>query len=168
MECPKKFCKVGFGMKILRMSRTSRGSEHVDRYFNRSELHDALGEADVVGLCLALTPSTEGIIGKAEFKAMKPTSLLINAARGGLIDEDALVEAMKAGTIGGAGLDTVASEPLPENSPLWDLPNTILTSHIAPITDGVGNEVGSFMIENIRRFAENEPLLGIVNRHEGY
>ena len=99
---------------------------------------------------------------------MKPTSFLVNGARGGLIDEDALAHAMNMGMIGGAGLDTVASAPLPENSPLWDLPNTILTSHIAPITDGVGNEVGSFMIENIRRFAENEPLLGIVNRHEGY
>ena len=65
-------------------------------------------------------------------------------------------------------MDTVKSEPLPENSPLWDLPNTIITSHVAALTDGVGKEVGSFMIENIRRFAENEPLLGIVHRHEGY
>ena len=163
-----RMCKVGFGMKVLGMSRTTRGSKHVDRYFDRSELHEALGEADVVALCLSLTPSTEKIIGKAEFEAMKPTCFLVNGARGGLIDEDALAHAMNTGMIGGAALDTVASEPLPENSPLWDLPNTIITSHIAPITDGVGNEVGSFMIENIRRFAENEPLLGIVNRHEGY
>jgi len=163
-----RMSKVGFGMKVLGMSRTSRGSEHVDRYFDRSELHEALGEADVVGLCLALTPSTEGIIGKAEFEAMKPTSLLINGARGGLIDEDALVEAMNAGAIGGAGVDSVRSEPLPENSPLWDLPNTIVTSHIAGFTDGVGKEVGNFMIKNIRRLADGQPLLGIVHRHEGY
>ena len=163
-----RICKIGFGMKVLGMSRTTRGSKHVDRYFDSSELHEALGEADVVALCLALTPSTEGIIGKAELKAMKPASFLINGARGRLIDEDALVDAMNTGIIGGAALDTVASEPLPENSPLWDLPNTIITPHVAAFTDGVGKEVGSFIIENIRRFAENEPLLGIVHRHEGY
>jgi len=84
-------CKVGFGMKVLGMSRTSRGSKHVDRYSDRSDMHEALGEADVVGLCLALTPSTGRIIGKAEFEAMKPTSLLVNGARGALIEEAALV-----------------------------------------------------------------------------
>ncbi|MBQ12416.1 MAG: hypothetical protein CMJ45_12820 [Planctomyces sp.] len=163
-----RICKVGFGMKVLGMSRTSRGCEHVDRYFDRSDLHEALGEADVVGLCLALTPSTKGIIGKAEFEAMKPTGLLINAARGGVINEDALVDAMNAGTIGGAGLDTVGEEPLSEDSPLWDLPNTIITPHAAALTGGVGAEVGNFMIENIRRFADGQPLLGAVHRHEGY
>ncbi|MCH7712243.1 MAG: D-2-hydroxyacid dehydrogenase [Chloroflexi bacterium] len=163
-----RMCKIGFGMKVLGMSRTTRGSAHVDRYFDRSALHEALGEADVVALCLALTPSTNAILGKAEFAAMKPTGFLINGARGGLIDEDALIDAMTRGTIAGAGLDTVGEEPLPENSPLWDLPNTIITSHVAAYTDGMGNEVGGFMIENIRRFAENEPLLGIVHRHEGY
>ena len=75
---------------------------------------------------------------------------------------------MNEGTIGGAGLDTVGSEPLPQDSPLWDLPNTIVTSHVAAYTDGVGQEIGSFMIENIRRFADGQPLLGIVHRHEGY
>ncbi len=163
-----RMCQVGFGMKVLGMSRTSRDSQHVDRYFDRSELHDALGEADVVALCLALTPSTVGIIGKAELETMKPTGLLINAARGGLINEEALSNAMNAGTIGGAGLDTAGLEPLPESSPLWDLPNTMITPHNAAMTDGVGNEVGGFMSENIRGFAENEPLLGVVHRHEGY
>ena len=122
----------------------------------------------MVALCLSLTPSTEKIIGKAEFEAMKPTSFLVNGAGGGLIDEDALAHAMNMGMIGGAGLDTLVSEPLPEDSPLWDLPKTIVTSHVAAFTDGVGKEVGNFMIENIRRFAENEPLLGMVHRHEGY
>lgn len=122
----------------------------------------------MVALCLALTPSTERIIGEAEFEAMKSTAFLINAARGGLIDEDALIDAMNTGKIGGAGLDTVDSEPLPEDSPLWDLPNTIITSHVAGFTDGVANEISDLLIENIRRFADNEPLLGRVHRHEGY
>jgi phosphoglycerate dehydrogenase-like enzyme len=163
-----RMCKVGFGMKVLGMSRTSRDSKYVDRYFDRSELHEALQEADVVALCLSLTPSTEKIIGEAEFEVMKPTALLINAARGGLIDEDALIDAMNTGKIGGAGLDTVALEPLPEDSPLWDLPNTIITSHIAAYVDGLADEITRFLVENIRRFAEGEPLLGTVHRHEGY
>lgn len=163
-----RMCKVGFGMRVLGMSRTSRESQHVDRYFDRSELLQALGEADVVALCLALTPATQNIIGKAELEAMKPTAFLVNGARGGLIDETALIDAMNTSVIGGAGLDTVGLEPLPSDSPLWDLPNTIITSHVAAFTDGLGKEMAKFWIENMRRFAENEPLLGTVHRHEGY
>ena len=68
----------------------------------------------------------------------------------------------------GAALDTVGMEPLPSDSQLWDLPNTIITSHVAAFTDGLGNEMANFWVENMRRFAENEPLLGTVHRNEGY
>ena len=163
-----RICKIGFGMKVLGMSRTSRDCEYVDEYFDRSNLHKALGEADVVALCTALTPATEKIIGKAEFEAMKPTAFLINGGRGGLIDEDALIDAMNANMIGGAGLDTVTVEPLPETSPLWDLPKTIITPHAGAYTDNLGVDMVNFFTENIRRFAEGEPILGMVHRHEGY
>ena len=163
-----RICKVGFGMKVLGMSRTSRDCEYVDEYFDRLELHTALSEADVVVLCVALTPATANIIGKAESEAMKSTAFLINGGRGGLIDENALIVAMNTNMIGGAGLDTVAVEPLPENSPLWDLPNTIITPHSGAMTDNIGTEIVKFLTENIRRFAEGEPLLGMVHRHEGY
>ena len=96
-----RMCKVGFGMRVLGMFRTTCNSEHVDRYFDRSELLDALRQADVVALCLAQTPATENIIGKPELEAMKPSAILVNAARGGLIDEDALVEAMNVEVIDG-------------------------------------------------------------------
>ena len=126
-----RMCKAGFGMTVLGMSRTSRDSLHVDRYFDRFELLQALGEADVVALCLALTPSTQTIIGKAEFEMMKPTSFIINCARGPLIDEAALVEALKEGQIGGAGLDVlVDAHPSPDN-PLLHLDNAIITPHVA-------------------------------------
>lgn len=167
-RCIARTCKVGFGMKVLGMSRTTRDCEYVDEYFDRSDLHRALGEADVVVLSLALTPATEKIIGKAEFEAMKPTAFLINGGRGGLIDEIALIDAMNTNMIGGAGLDTVTVEPLPENSPLWDLPNTIITPHNGAFTDNLGGEVVKFLTENIRRFADGEPLLGTVHRREGY
>lgn len=163
-----RICGIGFGMKVLGMSRTSRDCEYVDEYFDRSNLHKALAEADVVVLCIALTPATEKIIGKAELEAMKPTAFLINGGRGGLIDEDALIDAMNKNIIGGAGLDTVTVEPLPETSPLWGLPNTIITPHSGPNTDSIGVEMVNFFTENIRRFAEGEPLLGMVHRDEGY
>lgn len=131
-------------------------------------MHKALGEADVVALCIALTPATQKIIDKAEFEAMKTTAFLVNGGRGGLIDEDALIDAMNANIIGGAGLDTVTVEPLPESSPLWDLPNTIITPHSGACTDNLGAGMVKFFTENIRRFAEGEPLLGMVHRHEGY
>ena len=161
-------CKIGFGMKVLGMSRTSRDCEYVDEYFDRSNLHQALGQADVVALCVALTPATEMIIGKAEFEAMKPTAFLINGGRGGLIDENALFDPMTANMIAGAGLDAVTVEPLPETSPLWGLPNTIITPHSGAHTDDVGVEMVNFFTENIRRFSESEPLLGMVDRREGY
>ncbi len=88
-------------MRVLGMFRTTCNSEHVDRYFDRSELLDALRQADVVALCLAQTPATENIIGKPEHKAMKPSAIFVNAARGGLIDEDALVEALNVEVIDG-------------------------------------------------------------------
>lgn len=167
-QCLARICQVGFGMRVLGMSRTTRGCQYVDEYFERSELHSVLGEADVVAICMSLTPDTAKIIGKAELEAMKPTALLINAARGGLVDEAALIDAMNSDIIGGAALDTVDVEPLPESSPLWDLPNTIISPHCSARTDNLGNEITGFWVENIRRFAENEPMLGLVDRKEGY
>ena len=111
-------CKVGFGMKVLGMARTSSGNPHVERYFQRSELNAALAEADVVALCLPITSDTECIIDAAALAAMKPTAYLINGARGTLIEEEALVDALQNGRIAGAGLDSTTVEPLPEESPL--------------------------------------------------
>ena len=113
-----RICKVGFGMKVLGMARTSSGNPHVGRYFQRNELNAALAEADVVALCLPITSDTEGIIDAAALAAMKPTAYLINWARGTLIDEEALVDALQNGRIAGAGLDSTTVEPLPEESPL--------------------------------------------------
>ncbi len=163
-----QICKSGFGMQVLGMARTSRGHPHIDRYFQRSELPTALAEADVVALCLPLTPETVHIIDADTLASMKPTAYLINVARGELVDEEALIHALQRGRIAGAGLDTTTVEPLPEESPLWTLPQVIITPHVAPGTDGMGKDVVDFWCENIRRFAEHEPLLGVVDRHTGY
>lgn len=163
-----RVCKVGFGMKVLGMARTSSGNPHVDRYFQRNELNAALAEADVVALCLPITSDTENIIDAAALAAMKQTAYLINGARGNLVDEEALINALQNGGIAGAGLDSTTVEPLPEDSPLWAMPNVIITPHVGPGTDEVGKSLVEFWCENIRRFAENEPLLWIVDRHSEY
>ncbi len=161
-------CKIGFGMRVLGLARTRRDCPYVDRYIERDELSAALGEADVVALCLALTAATEHIIDADALEAMKPGALLINVARGRLVDEDALIGALRAGRLGGAGLDATVVEPLPPESPLWTLPNVIITPHIAPARDRFNVQMADFWRENIRRFAEGEPLLGAVDRQAGY
>ena len=112
-----RICKSGFGMKVLGMARTSSGNPHVDRYFQRNELNAALDEVDVVALCLPITSDTQCIIDAAALAAMKPTAYLINGARGTLIEEEALVDALQNGRITEAGLDSTTVEPLPEESP---------------------------------------------------
>jgi phosphoglycerate dehydrogenase-like enzyme len=99
---------------------------------------------------------------------MKPTAYLVNVARGGLVDEGALVDALRERRIAGAGLDATAIEPLPAESPLWEMGNVIITPHVAPGRDRFGREVVAFLGENIRRFADGRPLLGTVHRHAGY
>ena len=155
-------------MRVLGTARTRRDHPHVDRYLAPDELHRALGEADVVALCLALTPETRRIIDATALAAMKPTAYLINIARGGLVDEDALVAALQEGRLAGAGLDTTAEEPLAAASPLWALPNVIITPHIATSGALADSEVIAFWCENIRRFAAGEPLLGTVDRRARY
>jgi len=161
-------CKTGFGMTVLGMTRTPREIPHVDRAFGKSGLLSVLPEADFVVLCLPHTPETRHIINAAAFDAMKPTACLINVSRGALIDEDALIAAMRAGRIAGAGLDVTTVDPIPGESPLWDLPNTIITPHIATESVKLSDAVVDFWCENLRRFAENQPLLGVVDRQAGY
>jgi phosphoglycerate dehydrogenase-like enzyme len=161
-------CKLGLQMRVLGMTRSRRGDPNIDRYFDRADLHAMLAEADFVALTLALTPETERIIDAPALAAMKSSAYLINVSRGRLLDEPALIAALQAGRIAGAGLDAVASEPLSPESPLWTMPNVIITPHVSPGRDKLGEQMVKFWIENIRRFAEGAPVLGIVDRDAGY
>jgi D-2-hydroxyacid dehydrogenase (NADP+) len=163
-----RMCKAGFGMTVLGLARTRRNDPHVDRYFHRDELSTALAEADFVALTLPLTPATERIIDAAALAAMKPTAYLVNVSRGRLVDEEALVAALRSGRLAGAGLDATPVEPLPAASPLWEMPNVIITPHVAPARDRLGEHMVDFWCENIRRFAEGQELLGLVDRQAGY
>lgn len=161
-------CKVGFGMTVMGMSRTRRDHAHVDRAFDQSQLLQVLPEADFVVLCLPNTAQTKRIINSAALDAMKSSAYLVNISRGALIDEPALIAAMRAGRIAGAGLDVTSVDPIPQDSPLWDLPNTIITPHIATESVKMSDAVVDFWCDNVRRFAESQPLLGVMDRQAGY
>jgi phosphoglycerate dehydrogenase-like enzyme len=163
-----RVCKVGFGMTVFGMFRTPRAHPHVDRAFDKSELLQVLPEADFVVLCLPNTPATKRMINGAALHAMKRSAYLVNVSRGALIDETALIEAMHAGRIAGAGLDVTSEDPIPRESALWRMPNTIITPHIAVESVKLSDDVVDFWCENVRRFAENEPLLGVMDRQAGY
>jgi phosphoglycerate dehydrogenase-like enzyme len=163
-----RICKAGFGMHVVGFVRAPRPNPYVDRYVTRDDLPAALGEADFVCLTLALTPETRRLIDATALAAMRPTAVLINVARGELVDEAALVAALQAGRLAGAGLDTVSEEPLPAEHPLWHLPNVLLTPHRAGGSDGLLPHYRAFFTENLRRFGEGQPLLGLVDRRAGY
>ena len=138
------------------------------RTLDVSRLHEALAGAQVVFLALALTPSTERIIGAAELAAMRPDAWLVNVARGGHVDTDALVAALTEGTIGGAALDVTEPEPLPDGHPLWELERCIITPHTADTQEMIEPLLAHRIRDNVARFAAGQPLTGVVNPADGY
>jgi phosphoglycerate dehydrogenase-like enzyme len=132
------------------------------------ELYEALMGADVVFLALALTPQTRGLIGEIELELMEPHAWLVNVARGQHIITNELVTALREDAIGGAALDVTDPEPLPPGHPLWDLPNCIITPHTANTEDMAKPLLSARITENVRRFAADEPLIGLVDPDHGY
>ena len=121
-------------------------------------LEDLLGQSDVVSLHCPLTPETHKLIGARQLGLMKPHALLINTARGEVIDEPALIEALRAGTIAGAGLDSFAPEPPAQDNPLWGLPNVLVTPHVAGVTEEARREVSLMTVRNVLTLLEGGEL----------
>jgi len=140
----------------------------LQRVYGPDRLHDFLGESDVVVLAAPLTPATEGMIGEASLAAMRPGAWLINVARGRLVDEVALVRALRAGQIGGAALDTFSDEPLQPSSPFYDLPNVIVTPHTAWSSARVLDRSIDLFCDNLRRYRAGQPLRNVVDPTAGY
>jgi phosphoglycerate dehydrogenase-like enzyme len=138
------------------------------RTVGQAGLHEALADAQVVFLALALTPSTEHIIGAAELAAMRPDAWLVNVARGGHVDTDALVAALADGTIGGAALDVTDPEPLPDGHPLWDAERCIITPHTADTIEMIRPLLARRIRDNVAAFAAGQPLIGQVDTALGY
>lgn len=142
--------------------------EGVDDVVDADHLADALPGADLVVLALALTPETAGLIGADELSLMESHAWIVNVARGGHIVTDDLVEALRAGTIGGAGLEVTDPEPLPDGHPLWALDNCIITPHTATTRSMAIPLLSERVRENVHRFATGQPLLGLVDVRAGY
>lgn len=160
-----------FGMRVLAVKRrpSAISEEPVDGLFLGYEgLRLMLPECDIVVVTAALTPQTRYLLGRNELASMKKGAILINVARGALIDEQALVEVLSSGHLAGAGLDVFENEPLPSNSPLWHMPNVVITPHVGGLSERTRQRVFERFLENLRRFLANEPLVGVVDKEAGY
>ncbi len=159
-----------FGMKTLGLRRHSTPVEGVDEVLTGPEgLARLLAESDFVVIAAALTGETQALIGAEQLARMKPTAWLINIARGGLVDEPALITALQSGQIAGACLDVFAQEPLPGDSPLWDLPNVHIAPHNSPGWDpNLRARQEAIFLDNLARFARGEPLVNAVDITRGY
>jgi phosphoglycerate dehydrogenase-like enzyme len=151
-----KRCKV-FDMRVVGVSAERTSAPHFDAILPRAQLKEAAGQADFLIALTPLNESTHHIIDAAVLAAMKPTGVLINIARGDVVDEQALIRALRAKTIGGAGLDVFHTEPLPKDSPLWDLPNAFITSHVGGMSDTYGEQVLPLLIDNLQAFTDGRP-----------
>ncbi len=146
-------CKA-FGMVVCGVTRAPRPMENFDRLFHRAELKAAAGLADFLVLLAPLDDDTRGMIDGDILAAMKSTAYLVNVGRGAICDEDALIAALRQGTIAGAGLDAFSVEPLPQGHPLWSLPNVTITPHIAGRNDRYADLVMPILQHNLACFVE--------------
>jgi len=160
-----------FGMKVMATkNRVKRGErvKNVDRLLPRDRFREFLCTADFVVLAVPLTKETHHMIGRKELACMKKSVILINVARGGVIDEKALVDALVKKKIAGAGLDVFEEEPLSPDSKLWDLENVILTPHVAGSRRDYFEKVGETFRVNLNRYLNRKPLLNLFDKKLGY
>jgi phosphoglycerate dehydrogenase-like enzyme len=156
------------GLQVLGVRRSDRPFPHLDAQFTPDQLQIPLAQADHVALCLPHTPATQHIIGAAELRAMRPTAYLYNVGRGSAIDPHALVTALQQGWIAGAGLDVTEPEPLPAESPLWEMPNVILTRHTSGSSPKNADRITTIFLENLARFCRGETLHNLIDKTQGY
>jgi phosphoglycerate dehydrogenase-like enzyme len=142
--------------------------EHVDDVVPPDQLDALLSVSDVVVLSAPLTPETRHVIDAAAVARMKRGVLLVNVGRGKLIDDDAVIEALRDGRIGGAALDVFTKEPLDAASPYWDLPNVIVTPHSSGTMEDYWTPLVALFVENLRRFEAGAPLINVVDKAAGY
>ncbi len=160
-----------FGMHVLGYRRSEAELDCVDELYaskRGDRLSDLLSRCDFVVLCIELNDHTYHMIGKEEFEAMKRSSVLINMGRGGLVDEEAMIEALREKKIFGAGLDTVSSEPLAEDSPLWDMENVFITPHMTPPQPDKDERMLSYILDNIKAYREEGVFVNRVGESALY
>lgn len=159
-----------FGMRVVAVRRRPDQPRPacIEEVWPADRLTDLLGISDVVLIAAPHTTETKRLIGRSEIAGMKPGAMLINVARGKLVDDEALVEALREGRLGGAALDVFTQEPLEPDSPYWDLPNVIVTPHVSGSMQDYWTPLAALFAENLRRFERGAPLLNVVDKALGY
>jgi len=161
-----------FGMRVIGTKRHTEGvdpeSLGVDQLYPWTNLHPILNQADFVVLCIPHTSETEGMIGENEFAAMKPGSVLINIARGTIYDEPAFIRALESNHLAGAAIDVAAKEPLPPESPLWDMSNVIISPHSASTADSENWKLTDLLCDNLLRYLDGKDLRNVLNKKTLY
>jgi phosphoglycerate dehydrogenase-like enzyme len=155
-------------MVVAAVGRAPRPDDLFERVGGPDDLHAMLADADVVFDALPLTLGTSHYVDAAAFGAMKPTARFLNVGRGGTVDEAAMIEALRDGRLAGAALDVFEVEPLPVDSPLWSMPNVIVSPHICGDFDGWERASVDILVENLGRFVRGEPLRNLVDPELGF
>jgi phosphoglycerate dehydrogenase-like enzyme len=158
-----------FGIVTIGLRRNpNKGAELIDRCVSTDQLLAVLPEADIVANSLPLTPDTEHFFNADAFSAMKKSAIFVNVGRGRTVDQAALIAALQNGELGAAGLDVFAKEPLPQDSPLWDMDNVILTGHYAGGSATLRQRFIDVFVDNLKRFLHGEPLRNIIDKEHCY
>lgn len=160
-----------FDMRVLAARRSYTPGEKlpsIQTVYPMERLHEMLGQCDFVVVAVSLTKETTRLIGEAEFRAMRPGAFFMNVARGAVMDQDALIRALKSGRLGGAGLDVFDPEPLPPESELWGLPNVIITPHNSGGIKAHAQRATELFCENLRRYLKGQPLENLIDPKKGY
>jgi phosphoglycerate dehydrogenase-like enzyme len=157
------------GMRVLAVrEHPEQGAGSADAVYATGDLLQVLPQADYVLLCAPVTPATTQAFGREQLAAMKKDAFILNLGRGALIDEPALIDALRERRIGGVALDVTAEEPLPANSPLWELDNCMITPHTGGISPKLWDRQYIYFTDNLRRFLSGQPLLSVVDKTRGY
>jgi phosphoglycerate dehydrogenase-like enzyme len=166
-ECVRLAKALGMRVIALR-EHPERGSSGADRVLGPSQMGELLSQANYVLLAAPLTPRTKALFGDQAFSKMRKDACFLNVSRGELVDEAALERALSSGKLRAAALDVFETEPLPPESPLWNLENLLITPHTAALTEMLWERHYVRITENLRRYGEGRPLLGEVDKRKGY
>jgi phosphoglycerate dehydrogenase-like enzyme len=157
-----------FGMRVIALTRAGHAHPAADEAFPTGALRTVAGRADALAITLPITDATAGMVSADVIAALPAGAVVINVGRGGVVDEPALIEALRGGRLAGAVLDVFAHEPLPPQSPLWTLPNVVLSPHTAALSIHENARIIKLFAENLRRFARGERLRNALNLKEFY
>jgi glyoxylate/hydroxypyruvate reductase A len=152
----------GIGMRVLGMDLISK-PEVVDRFYKREALNDMLTGAEVLVVAMPDTPLTKNMIGANELALLKKGAYLVNISRGSIVDETAMIAALNSGQLSGAALDVFQQEPLPKDSPFWEMPNVMISPHAASISDRENGRIIEVFCDNLRRYLDGKSLCNVLN-----